>query len=127
MFSPQLDCGDGSATAAGTTHRLNFQHCSKGRPKDEMRPDFDHPTASRDHLTASRDHSTTRPLRATTRPLRVTTRPRDHLATPMSLFNQTRLTNAVFKLDAERMRWGWYSDKYFETATAKFHLQGGFA
>ena len=36
----------------------------------------------------------------------------------MSLFNQTRLTNAVFKLDAERMRRGWYSDKYFENIEA---------
>lgn len=31
----------------------------------------------------------------------------------MSLFNQERLTNQVFKLDIERMRRGWYSDKYF--------------
>lgn len=31
----------------------------------------------------------------------------------MSLFNETRLTNQVFKLDIERMRRGWYSDKYF--------------
>ncbi|HET7091601.1 MAG TPA: nicotinate phosphoribosyltransferase [Anaerolineae bacterium] len=36
----------------------------------------------------------------------------------MSLFNQTRLTNAVFKLDVERMRRGWYSDKYFENIEA---------
>ena len=32
----------------------------------------------------------------------------------MSIFNQRRLTNATFKLDIERMRQGWYSDKYFE-------------
>lgn len=31
----------------------------------------------------------------------------------MSLFNRSRLTNEVFKLDVERMRQGWYSDKYF--------------
>jgi len=36
----------------------------------------------------------------------------------MSLFNQTRLTNATFKLDVERMRRGWYSDKYFENIEA---------
>ncbi len=32
----------------------------------------------------------------------------------MSIFNGTRLTNQTFKLDNERMRHGWYSDKYFE-------------
>ncbi len=31
----------------------------------------------------------------------------------MSLFNGERLTNETFKLDVERMRRGWYSDKYF--------------
>jgi nicotinate phosphoribosyltransferase len=31
----------------------------------------------------------------------------------MSIFNNTRLTNHTFKLDVERMRQGWYSDKYF--------------
>jgi nicotinate phosphoribosyltransferase len=31
----------------------------------------------------------------------------------MSIFNGQRLTNATFKLDVERMRKGWYSDKYF--------------
>jgi nicotinate phosphoribosyltransferase len=31
----------------------------------------------------------------------------------MSIFNQTRLTNSAFKLDIERLRRGWYSDKYF--------------
>ncbi len=33
----------------------------------------------------------------------------------MSIFNGKRLTNKTFKLDIERMRRGWYSDKYFET------------
>ncbi|UCC52105.1 MAG: nicotinate phosphoribosyltransferase [Anaerolineaceae bacterium] len=32
----------------------------------------------------------------------------------MSIFNGKRLTNETFKLDVERMRAGWYSDKYFE-------------
>ena len=32
----------------------------------------------------------------------------------MSLFDGKRLTNETFKLDNERMRRGWYSDKYFE-------------
>jgi nicotinate phosphoribosyltransferase len=36
----------------------------------------------------------------------------------MSLFDRARLTNAVFKLDVERMRRGWYSDKYFENVEA---------
>jgi nicotinate phosphoribosyltransferase len=31
----------------------------------------------------------------------------------MSVFDQQRLTNATFKLDVERMRMGWYTDKYF--------------
>ncbi len=31
----------------------------------------------------------------------------------MSIFNGQRLTNDAFKLDIERMRLGWYSDKYF--------------
>jgi nicotinate phosphoribosyltransferase len=31
----------------------------------------------------------------------------------MSIFNGQRLTNSTFKLDVERMRKGWYSDKYF--------------
>ena len=31
----------------------------------------------------------------------------------MSIFSKQRLTNDTFKLDAERMRRGWYSDKYF--------------
>ena len=32
----------------------------------------------------------------------------------MSIFDGKRLTNDTFKLDIERMRCGWYSDKYFE-------------
>lgn len=32
----------------------------------------------------------------------------------MSIFNGKRLTDETFKLDVERMRAGWYSDKYFE-------------
>lgn len=31
----------------------------------------------------------------------------------MSIFDRNRLSNEVFKLDIERMRQGWYSDKYF--------------
>lgn len=31
----------------------------------------------------------------------------------MSIFDQQRLTNETFKLDIERMRKGWYTDKYF--------------
>lgn len=33
----------------------------------------------------------------------------------MSLFDGNRLTDKTFKLDLDRMRTGWYSDKYFET------------
>lgn len=51
----------------------------------------------------------------------------------MSIFNEKRLTNQTFKLDVERMRQGWYSDKYFETigrllATLSeegYHFEGG--
>jgi nicotinate phosphoribosyltransferase len=32
---------------------------------------------------------------------------------PMTVFDRRRLPPAVFKLDVERMRQGWYSDKYF--------------
>ncbi len=35
----------------------------------------------------------------------------------MSIFDGTRLTNGTFKLDVERMRRGWYSDKYFSNVT----------
>ena len=36
----------------------------------------------------------------------------------MSIFDHKRLTNDVFKLDIERMRKGWYSDKYFVNIAA---------
>jgi len=36
----------------------------------------------------------------------------------MSIFDGKRLTDETFKLDIERMRRGWYSDKYFENITA---------
>ena len=36
----------------------------------------------------------------------------------MTIFDRKRLTNATFKLDVERMRQGWYSDKYFENIGA---------
>ncbi len=36
----------------------------------------------------------------------------------MTIFDRKRLTNEVFKLDVERMRRGWYSDKYFENIGA---------
>jgi len=36
----------------------------------------------------------------------------------MSIFDGKRLTNETFKLDVERMRRGWYSDKYFENIMA---------
>ena len=36
----------------------------------------------------------------------------------MTIFDHTRLTNDTFKLDLERMRRGWYSDKYFENTGA---------
>ncbi len=50
----------------------------------------------------------------------------------MSIFNNRRLTNNVFKLDVERMRRGWYSDKYFiniadtltKLAQANYQFQG---
>jgi nicotinate phosphoribosyltransferase len=32
----------------------------------------------------------------------------------MSIFDGKRLTSDAFKLDIERMRAGWYSDKYFD-------------
>jgi nicotinate phosphoribosyltransferase len=35
----------------------------------------------------------------------------------MSIFDGKRLDNDIFKLDIERMRSGWYSDKYFENIT----------
>jgi nicotinate phosphoribosyltransferase len=39
----------------------------------------------------------------------------------MSVFDGKRLTNTTFKLDLERMRAGWYSDKYFENVGATLH------
>lgn len=36
----------------------------------------------------------------------------------MTIFDRKRLTNDIFKLDLERMRRGWYSDKYFENIGA---------
>lgn len=35
----------------------------------------------------------------------------------MSIFNKNRLDNQTFKLDIERMRKGWYTDKYFTNIT----------
>lgn len=44
----------------------------------------------------------------------------------MTIFDRKRLTNEVFKLDVERMRRGWYSDKYFENIGAMLtHLAAG--
>jgi nicotinate phosphoribosyltransferase len=40
----------------------------------------------------------------------------------MSIFDNRRLTNDTFKLDAERMRAGWYSDKYFENITGMLQI-----
>src|SRR5690349_16952868 len=36
----------------------------------------------------------------------------------MSLFDSKRLPSSIFKLDVERMRTGWYSDKYFYNIVA---------
>lgn len=51
----------------------------------------------------------------------------------MSLFDQKRLTNDIFKLDIDRMRQGWYSDKYFanidimlSTLSAEAYTYSGF-
>ncbi|RMH01580.1 MAG: nicotinate phosphoribosyltransferase [Chloroflexi bacterium] len=41
----------------------------------------------------------------------------------MSLFNGTRLSNKVFKLDVDRMRQGWYSDKYFANILAMLEAE----
>ena len=35
----------------------------------------------------------------------------------MSIFDKKRLTDETFKLDIERMRDGWYTDKYFTNIT----------
>jgi nicotinate phosphoribosyltransferase len=50
----------------------------------------------------------------------------------MSIFNHQRLTDETFKLDIERMRKGWYSDKYFANinlmlttlSAQNYHYQG---
>src|SRR5258708_24371795 len=45
----------------------------------------------------------------------------------MSVFDRRRLPPSVFKLDVERMRQGWYSDKYFiniAKTLAKLAAQG---
>jgi nicotinate phosphoribosyltransferase len=50
----------------------------------------------------------------------------------MSIFDHRRLSNETFKLDIDRMRRGWYSDKYFEninrllsTLSAEGYLYSG--
>jgi nicotinate phosphoribosyltransferase len=53
----------------------------------------------------------------------------------MTIFDGLRLTDATFKLDIDRMRRGWYSDKYFgnittvlaELAARKYRYQGDHA
>ncbi len=46
----------------------------------------------------------------------------------MSIFDGKRLTNEVFKLDIDRMRRGWYSDKYFENSVRLLEklIRGGY-
>ncbi|MBM4422027.1 MAG: nicotinate phosphoribosyltransferase [Chloroflexi bacterium] len=43
----------------------------------------------------------------------------------MTTFDRKRLTNQTFKLDLERMRRGWYSDKYFENIGAMLTTLAG--
>ncbi|MBI5293562.1 MAG: nicotinate phosphoribosyltransferase [Chloroflexi bacterium] len=43
----------------------------------------------------------------------------------MTVFDRTRLTDDTFKLDLERMRRGWYSDKYFENIGAMLATLAG--
>ncbi len=43
----------------------------------------------------------------------------------MTVFDKHRLTNNTFKLDLERMRRGWYSDKYFENIGAMLAALAG--
>jgi nicotinate phosphoribosyltransferase len=43
----------------------------------------------------------------------------------MSIFDQKRLTDETFKLDIERMRQGWYSDKYFENIIRMLTVMAG--
>ncbi len=47
----------------------------------------------------------------------------------MSAFDHQRLTNSTFKLDVERMRQGWYSDKYFVNIASMLNIlsQQGYA
>lgn len=39
----------------------------------------------------------------------------------MSIFDHKRLDNSVFKLDIDRMRQGWYTDKYFSNIASMLH------
>src|SRR5574341_1025478 len=50
---------------------------------------------------------------ATIGPQRGRSRKRRYNPNPVSVFDRRRLPPEVFKLDVERMRQGWYSDKYF--------------
>ncbi len=43
----------------------------------------------------------------------------------MSIFDGKRLSNESFKLDLERMRTGWYSDKYFENIVGMLQTLAG--
>ena len=43
----------------------------------------------------------------------------------MSIFDGNRLTNETFKLDIDRMRRGWYSDKYFENINRMLTVLSG--
>jgi nicotinate phosphoribosyltransferase len=43
----------------------------------------------------------------------------------MSIFNDKRLANSTFKLDIERMRQGWYSDKYFVNIAQTLQVLAG--
>jgi len=40
----------------------------------------------------------------------------------MTIFNQQRIPSDRFKLDVERMRQGWYSDKYFDNVEMMMHM-----
>jgi len=42
----------------------------------------------------------------------------------LSIFSGERLTNDVFKLDIDRMRGGWYSDKYFANSVELYEKLG---
>ena len=43
----------------------------------------------------------------------------------MSIFNNRRLTDSTFKLDVDRMRQGWYSDKYFVNIAQTLQVLSG--